>query len=69
MIAARTSSLRSSIAVGSPVTRWRPRTSTVSSGCSGVTDPIAILIDSAVRDPIASWWAFRMYEVIASSIS
>ena len=55
MIAARTSSECSSTAVGSPVTRWRPRTSTVSSGCSGVTEPISILIRSAVREPIASW--------------
>ena len=58
-IAARTSSVCSSIAVGSPVIRCRPRTSIVSSGASGVTEPAAILIVSAVREPIASWWAVR----------
>ena len=58
-IAARISSVRSCTAVGSPVIRCRPRTSIDSSGCSGVTDPPEILIVSAVREPIASWWAAR----------
>lgn len=53
-IAARTSSLCSWMAVGSPETRWRPRTSIVSSGRSAVADPRVILIVSAVREPIAS---------------
>ena len=69
MIAERTSSLRSSTAVGSPVTRCRPRTSKVSSGWSGTTEPIEILMFSAVRDPIASWCTPRIYDEIASSIS
>jgi hypothetical protein len=38
-IAARISSVRSSTAVGSPVIRWRPRTSIDCSGFSGVTEP------------------------------
>ena len=53
-MAARTSSLRNWTAVGRPVMRWRPRTWIVSSGYSAVTEPMAILIDSAVREPIAS---------------
>ena len=53
-IAALTSSLRSSMAVGRPVTRCRPRTSTAPPAAAAA-EPIAILIGSAVRDPIASW--------------
>ena len=52
-IAKRISSGVSITVLGSPVIRSRPRTSACVSSCVGSADPIAILISSAVRSPMA----------------
>ena len=52
-MAARTSSGDSTTVLGSPLIRSRPRTSACISPGIGSADPMAILISSAVRSPMA----------------
>ena len=52
-MAKRTSSGVSSTVFGSPVIRSRPRTSAWFSSSVGSADPMATLISSAVRSPMA----------------
>ena len=55
--------------MGSPESRCRPRTSIVSSGLSAVAEPIAILIVSAVREPIDPFLILLAGCAVASVLS
>ena len=68
-IALRISSALTTIVLGRPLTRSRPRISACGSSGIGNAEPIAILISSAVRSPSMSEYSFFTYETIALSSS
>ena len=59
-IASRTSSGDEDHVLGRPLMRSRPRTSAFTSSCTGHAEPMATLISSAVRSPIAMPYSRRM---------
>ena len=58
-MASRTSGLERITVFGRPVMRSRPRTSALTSSSMGQADPMAILISSAVRSPMAMPYSRR----------
>ena len=66
-IALRISSAVTTIVLGSPETRSRPRISACGSSRRGNADPTAILMSSAVRSPSISEYSFFTYVMIAAS--
>ena len=57
------------IVFGNPDIRSRPRTSALNSSSTGYAEPIASLISSAVRSPIAMPYSRRTYAWTAASMS
>ena len=68
-IDARTSSGESVTVLGRPETRSRPRTSAWASSGVGAAEPMATLISSAVRSPMAMPYSLRTYSWMAASRS
>ena len=66
-MALRISSLATTMVLGRPETRSRPRISACGSSGIGNAEPINILISSAVRSPSNSEYSFLMYSIIAKS--
>jgi hypothetical protein len=68
-MARRTSSGERMIVLGRPLMRSRPRTSALISSRTADADPMAILMSSAVRSPMAMPYSRRMKAVMAASMS
>ncbi len=67
--ARRISAAETTMVLGSPETRSRPRISACGSSGTGNAEPTAILIPSAVRSPSSSAYSFLTYWMIALSSS